>query len=102
MVYGSGRVPLARAYVGRRVFPMLLLYAQDAGLNNRPFTRRAGALEGLRPVFFGPCTPVRTWGTRPGKWAGLLSTATQRSRTSGAEQAAEKVCTGQESNTSGA
>src|SRR5271156_327191 len=22
-------------------------------------------LEGLRPVFFGPCTPRRTWGTRP-------------------------------------
>jgi hypothetical protein len=22
-------------------------------------------MEGLRPIFFGPCTPGRTWGTRP-------------------------------------
>jgi hypothetical protein len=35
--------------------------------------------EGLRPVFFGPCTPHgtpgqvgRTWGTRPGKRAALV------------------------------
>src|ERR1700693_5511761 len=35
------------------------------------------ALMGLRPVFFGPCTLGRTWGTRPGKRASLLpSTAT--------------------------
>src|ERR1700719_558147 len=27
--------------------------------------------EGLRPVFFGPCTLGRTWGTRPGKRASL-------------------------------
>jgi hypothetical protein len=23
------------------------------------------AMEGLRPIFFGPCTLRRTWGTRP-------------------------------------
>jgi hypothetical protein len=38
---------------------------EDVGLGNRPFASIAEALEGLRPVFFGPCTPVRTWGTRP-------------------------------------
>ena len=29
-----------------------------------PFALIAIAFERLRPVFFGPCTPVRTWGTR--------------------------------------
>ena len=30
------------------------------------FSRPDGkAVVGLRPVFFGPCTPWRTWGTRP-------------------------------------
>ena len=38
-----------------------------------PFARRAEALEGLRPVFFGPCTPRRTWSTRPGMWAWLFA-----------------------------
>jgi hypothetical protein len=38
---------------------------EDVGIGNRPFASIAEALEGLRPVFFGPCTPVRTWGTRP-------------------------------------
>jgi len=28
--------------------------------------------KGLRPVFFGPCTLGRTWGTRPGKQAWLF------------------------------
>jgi hypothetical protein len=28
--------------------------------------------EGLRPVYFGPCTLGRTWGTRPGRWDGLV------------------------------
>jgi len=27
------------------------------------------------PVFFGPCTPGRTWGTRPGEWDGLVDQA---------------------------
>jgi hypothetical protein len=38
------------------------------------------ALMGLRPVFFGPCTPHgkpgrvgRAWGTRPGKRAALVA-----------------------------
>jgi hypothetical protein len=30
---------------------------------------------GLRPVFFGPCTLRRTWGTRPGTRAGLVAQA---------------------------
>jgi hypothetical protein len=38
---------------------------EDADLDKRPFAHIAKAFEGLRPVFFGPCTLVRTWGTRP-------------------------------------
>src|ERR1700730_8837424 len=30
------------------------------------------AFVGLRPVFFGPCTLGRTWGTRPKVWMGLF------------------------------
>jgi hypothetical protein len=29
--------------------------------------RVAESWKGLRPVIFIPCTPARTWGTRPGK-----------------------------------
>jgi hypothetical protein len=39
----------------------------------QPFVRRTETLEGLRPVFFGPCTLGRTWGTRPGKQASLFA-----------------------------
>jgi hypothetical protein len=28
---------------------------------------------GLRPVFFGPCTLGRTWGTRPGRQVWLFA-----------------------------
>jgi hypothetical protein len=44
---------------------------EDATLRKRPFAHTARTFEGLRPVFFGPCTLVRTWGTHPGKWAML-------------------------------
>ena len=36
---------------------------------NSLFVRRAGALERATPILFGPCTLVRTWGTRP-QWSG--------------------------------
>ena len=39
------------------------LHEEDAGLSNRLFARMAGTLKGLRPVFFGPRTLGRTWGT---------------------------------------
>jgi hypothetical protein len=39
-------------------------------------TQVAEALEGLRPVFFGPRTLGRTWGTRPGKRASFFAPTT--------------------------
>jgi hypothetical protein len=40
------------------------------------FSHVARALEGLRPIFFGPCTLGRTWGTRPGSRASFFAPAT--------------------------
>jgi hypothetical protein len=41
---------------------------------SRPYgTRFKLALMGLRPVLLGPCTPWRTWGTRPGRRASFFT-----------------------------
>ncbi len=60
---GLGRVPHVRRGVHgpeeTDIFPVLLVNWSMA------LVGRAKALEGLRPVFFGPCTLRRTWGTRP-------------------------------------
>jgi hypothetical protein len=63
----------ALAYMGRKrsfsnAFPSIY---HGSWPQQQPFVRGTEALEGLRPVFFGPCTPGRTWGTRPGKQASL-------------------------------
>src|SRR5580700_7411214 len=43
------------------------------------FARVTEALEGAAPVFIGPCTLRRTWGTRPGRRASFLApTSTTR------------------------
>ncbi len=39
---------------------------------------------GLRPVFFGPCTLRRTWGTRPGRKGFSAMTMKLRKMRSGA------------------
>jgi hypothetical protein len=47
--------------------------------------RRAEAFEGPRPVFFGPCTLLRTWGTRPGTRAALVTQSSSATCSSQAE-----------------
>jgi hypothetical protein len=54
-------------------FQCFLFMYQGSRSGQLPFARRVGTIEGLRPIFFGPCTLRRTWGTRPGKWALLLA-----------------------------
>ena len=46
---------------------MLSLHASTL-LLLQPLVREAEAFEGAAPVFFGPCTLGRTWGTRPEPW----------------------------------
>jgi hypothetical protein len=55
-----------RTWADNDFFQMLSLQVSTWPLpvSNSPFARIVGALEGLRPVFFVPCTLVRTWGTR--------------------------------------
>ena len=57
----------ASAYMGRkRIFSnAFTLSTTIFDLDHSLFPRRR-ALEGLRLVFFGPCTLGRTWSTRPG------------------------------------
>src|ERR1700688_3377384 len=60
--------PTSREKRARCGAPDLLLTVQKAGQSSRArllARRNDGPLMGLRPVFFDPCTPVRTWGTRP-------------------------------------
>jgi hypothetical protein len=74
---GSGRVPLAPAYMGRkRILPMLSLHAQGLLLLAAVFLPNSKSVGRAAPVFFGPRTPVRTWGTRPGKRASFFAPTT--------------------------
>jgi hypothetical protein len=52
---------------------MLSLHERRLLLILTPFARGLEAFEGLRPVFFGPCTLRRTWGTRPVKRAAMVA-----------------------------
>jgi hypothetical protein len=65
----------AKAYMGRgRILPMLSLHAQGLSLLAAVFSPHSKSVgKGLRPVFFGPCTLGRTWGTRPGKRASFFA-----------------------------
>jgi hypothetical protein len=58
----------APAYMGRkRIFQMLSLQVRGSLLLAAVFLlAMQDRWKGLRPVFFGPCTLGRTWGTRPG------------------------------------
>jgi hypothetical protein len=61
-------------------FDLLARYEEDAAPKEAFFCRhRRSVGGGFASVFFGPCTlhgtpgqVVRTWGTRPGKWASLF------------------------------
>jgi hypothetical protein len=80
--YGSGRVPHVRLSVhGPKTMFFQCLYSMGDGScsHQQPLSAEQKRWKGLRPVFFGPCTPGRTWGTRPAKWAAFVaqSVATQ-------------------------
>jgi hypothetical protein len=65
----------APAYMGRkRIFQMLSLQVRGSLLLAAVFVLASqDRWKGLRPVFFGPCTLGRTWGTRPGGWASFFA-----------------------------
>jgi hypothetical protein len=75
-VYGSGRVPHVRPGVHGPKTDFSNAFtpcATTLALRRSLLARLAERWKGLRPVFFGPCTLGRTWGTRPGKRALLLA-----------------------------
>jgi hypothetical protein len=53
-------IRVAPAYVGRKRFVSIA-----SPVLPRILINPVKALEGLRPIFFGPRTLVRTWATRP-------------------------------------
>jgi hypothetical protein len=55
-----------RTWAENGFFQMLSLHGtRISALNSSLFARKQERSNGLRPVFFGPCTLGRTWGTRP-------------------------------------
>jgi hypothetical protein len=64
----------AGAYMGRkRCFQMLSVHCtRILALGRCFFCYLTEALEGAAPIFFGPCTLWRTWGTRPGARASVF------------------------------
>src|SRR5882757_5254277 len=78
-VYGSGRVPPCSPYLPRRAvgctwaengfFKCFHSTRNDSCLSPRSSYPRSHSVGRAARHLFGPCTPRRTWGTRPGKMA---------------------------------
>jgi hypothetical protein len=48
---------------------------RDRSCSHQRLLPQSKSVRGAAPVFFGPCTLGRTWGTRPGKRALLFAQA---------------------------